>query len=367
LKKADMEYMQRAIELATQARGRTSPNPMVGAVIVKDGKIIGEGYHKKAGTPHAEIHALAAAGNEARGATLYVSLEPCCHHGRTPPCTEAIINSGIKRVVIAALDPNPKVAGGGLQRLKEAGIDAEFGLMQEAAMELNAVFFKYIQRALPYVALKTAMTLDGKIAAGSGDSRWITGPEARQHVHQLRNIYDAIMVGIGTVLADNPRLNTRLQEGQGRDPVRVIIDNQLDLPVNSIIAQSSREQPSLVFCGKEIDEHKASELSRLGVEIIKTDLENGLVPLQEVLAILAQREISSILVEGGAELNASLIEQGLVDKFYWFITPKIIGGREAKSPVGGSGYQFMREALELSIRDIKSLGRDILITAVKSS
>jgi diaminohydroxyphosphoribosylaminopyrimidine deaminase/5-amino-6-(5-phosphoribosylamino)uracil reductase len=274
LKKADMEYMQRAIELATQARGRTSPNPMVGAVIVKDGKIIGEGYHKKAGTPHAEIHALAAAGNEARGATLYVSLEPCCHHGRTPPCTEAIINSGIKRVVIAALDPNPKVAGGGLQRLKEAGIDAEFGLMQEAAMELNAVFFKYIQRALPYVALKTAMTLDGKIAAGSGDSRWITGPEARQHVHQLRNIYDAIMVGIGTVLADNPRLNTRLQEGQGRDPVRVIIDNQLDLPVNSIIAQSSREQPSLVFCGKEIDEHKASELSRLGVEIIKTDLEN---------------------------------------------------------------------------------------------
>jgi diaminohydroxyphosphoribosylaminopyrimidine deaminase/5-amino-6-(5-phosphoribosylamino)uracil reductase len=367
LKKADMEYMQRAIELATQARGRTSPNPMVGAVIVKDGKIIGEGYHKKAGTPHAEIHALAAAGNEARGATLYVSLEPCCHHGRTPPCTEAIINSGIKRVVIAALDPNPKVAGGGLQRLKKAGIDAEFGLMQEAAMELNAVFFKYIQRALPYVALKTAMTLDGKIAAGSGDSRWITGPEARQHVHQLRNIYDAIMVGIGTVLADNPRLNTRLQEGQGRDPVRVIIDNQLDLPVNSIIAQSSREQPSLVFCGKEIDEHKASELSRLGVEIIKTDLENGLVPLQEVLAILAQREISSILVEGGAELNASLIEQGLVDKFYWFIAPKIIGGREAKSPVGGSGYQFMREALELSIRDIKSLGRDILITAVKSS
>ena len=175
------------------------------------------------------------------------------------------------------------------------------------------------------------------------------------------------MVGKGTVLADNPRLNTRLQEGQGRDPVRVIIDNQLDLPVNSIIAQSSREQPSLVFCGKEIDEHKASELSRLGVEIIKTDLENGLVPLQEVLAILAQREISSILVEGGAELNASLIEQGLVDKFYWFIAPKIIGGREAKSPVGGSGYQFMREALELSIRDIKSLGRDILITAVKSS
>lgn len=367
MKKADVEYMQRAIELATLARGRTSPNPLVGAVIVKDGKIIGEGYHKKAGTPHAEIHALDAAGNEARGATLYVSLEPCCHQGRTPPCTEAIIKSGIKRVVIATLDPNPKVAGGGWQRLKEAGIDAEYGLLQEAAAELNEVFFKYIQSGLPYVALKTAMTLDGKIAAGSGDSRWITGPEARQYVHQLRNTYDAIMVGIGTVLADNPQLNTRLDESQGRDPIRIIIDNQLDLPLNSIIARSSREQPSLVFCGNQIDEDKASELTRLGVEIIKTELENGLVPVQQVLTILAQREITSILVEGGAELNASLIEKGLVDKFYWFIAPKIIGGRKAKSPVGGSGCQFMREALELRIRDIKSLGRDILITAEKSS
>ncbi|NLO22675.1 MAG: bifunctional diaminohydroxyphosphoribosylaminopyrimidine deaminase/5-amino-6-(5-phosphoribosylamino)uracil reductase RibD [Syntrophomonadaceae bacterium] len=362
-----MEYMQRAIELASLAQGRTSPNPLVGAVIVKDGKIIGEGYHKKAGTPHAEIHALTAAGSASRGATLYVSLEPCCHHGRTPPCTEAIIEAGIKRVVIATLDPNPKVAGGGLQKLQEAGIDAEFGLLQQAARELNEVFFKYIQKGLPFVALKTAMTLDGKIAASSGDSRWITGPEARQYVHHLRNTYDAIMVGIGTVLADNPQLNTRLNEGNGRDPLRIIIDNQLKLPLGSIIACSSREQPSLVFCGTDIDEHKAAELTHLGVEIIKIELEHGLVPLHQVLTILAQREISSILVEGGAEINASLVEQGLVDKFYWFIGPKIIGGRKALSPVGGTGFELMREAMDLTIQDIKQLGRDILITAVSSN
>ena len=211
------------------------------------------------------------------------------------------------------------------------------------------------------------MTLDGKSAASSGDSLWITVPEARQYVHHLRNTYDAIMVGIGTVLADNPQLNTRLNEGNGRDPLRIIIDNQLKLPLGSIIACSSREQPSLVFCGTDIDEHKAAELTHLGVEIIKIELEHGLVPLHQVLTILAQREISSILVEGGAEINASLVEQGLVDKFYWFIGPKIIGGRTALSPVGGTGFGLMREAMDLTIQDIKQLGRDILITAVSSN
>ncbi len=360
-----MEYMERAIELAARARGRTSPNPLVGAVIVKNGRIVGEGYHQKAGTPHAEIHALAAAGSAAQGATLYVSLEPCCHQGRTPPCTEAIIQGGIKRVFIATLDPNPKVAGGGLKRLQEAGIQAECGLMQEAAIELNEVFFKYIRTGLPYVALKTAMTLDGKIATANGDSRWITGPEARQYVHHLRNTYDAIMVGIGTVLADNPQLNTRLPEGQGRDPLRIIIDDRLELPLDSVIARSSREQPSLVFCGTQIDEKKASELAQLGVEIIKVELEDGLLPISQVLAMLGQRQIGSVLVEGGAQINASLIEQGWVDKFYWFIAPKLIGGQKAKTPVGGAGCQFMREALNLTIKDLKSLGPDLLITVVK--
>ncbi len=362
----DSRYMKRAIELAALGRGRTSPNPLVGAVIVKDGEIVGEGYHQKAGTPHAEVHALAAAGSEARGAALYVSLEPCCHHGRTPPCTEAIIKAGIKRVVIATLDPNPKVAGGGLAILQEAGIETKYGVMQEAAVELNEIFFKYIQSGLPFIALKTAMTMDGKIAACSGDSRWITGAEARQYVHRLRNTYDAIMVGIGTVLADNPQLNTRLNDGNSRDPVRIVIDSQLDLPLNSIIARSSREQSSIVFCGSNIDEGRAEALSVQGAEIIRLELEDDRVPLSKVMTILADRDITSVLVEGGAEINASLLEAGLVDKYYWFIAPKLIGGRNAPTPVGGAGYEFMRDALELKIKDVQYFGSDLLVTAVRS-
>ncbi len=354
--------MQRAIELAARARGRTSPNPLVGAVIVKDGQIIGEGYHQKAATPHAEIHALESAGVEAAGATLYVSLEPCCHYGKTPPCTEAIIKAGIKRVVIAALDPNSKVAGKGLEILQQAGIETEVGVMQAAAIDLNEIFFKYIQTGMPFAALKTAMTLDGKIAAYTGDSRWITGAEARKYVHQLRNTYDAILVGIGTVLADNPQLNTRLDE-DSRDPIRVVIDSNLELPVDSIIARSSKEQPTIVFCGPDPEQEKAQYLSALGVEIIKLDLEEDKVPLPAVMSILASREISSILVEGGSEINASFIQQGLLDKLYWFIAPKIIGGQGAPSPVGGEGYQLMNDAVQLHIIDIQQFEQDILITA----
>ncbi len=363
MNKKDIQYMQRAIEMASRARGRTSPNPMVGAVIVKDGQIIGEGYHQKAGTPHAEIHALQSAGPEASGATLYVSLEPCCHHGRTPPCTEAVIKAGIKRVVIAVLDPNPKVAGKGLEILQQAGMETEVGVMQEAAVQLNEVFFKYIQSRMPFVALKTAMTLDGKIAAYTGDSRWITGADARNYVHHLRNTYDAILVGIGTVLADNPQLNTRLDEEKGRDPIRIIIDSNLELPIDSIIARSSKEQPTIVFCGTNSDEKKAQQLAPLGVDIIKLDLEEGKVPLPEVMSILAGREITSILVEGGSEINASFINKGLVDKLYWFIAPKVVGGRGAPSPVGGDGCKFMNDAIQLSISEVQSFERDILITA----
>ncbi len=363
MNKIDKKYMQRAIELALRARGRTSPNPLVGAVIVKDGHIIGEGYHQKAGTPHAEIHALQSAGTEASGATLYVSLEPCCHHGRTPPCTEAIIKAGIKRVVIAAMDPNPKVAGKGSEILQQAGIETEVGVMREAAVQLNEVFFKYIQSGMPFVALKTAMTLDGKIAAHTGDSRWITGADARKYVHQLRNTYDAILVGIGTVLADNPQLNTRLDDEQGRNPIRIVIDSNLELPVDSIIAQSSKQQPTIVFCGTNSDEGKAQPLAALGVEIIKLELEEDKVPLSEAMSILAGREITSILVEGGAEINASFIHTGLVDKLFWFIAPKIVGGRGAPSPVGGDGCEFMNEAVQLTISEVRSFEKDILITA----
>ncbi len=360
----DRKYMERAIELAARARGRTSPNPLVGAVIVKDGQIVGEGYHQKAGTAHAEIHALKAAGQQAWGASLYVSLEPCCHQGRTPPCTEAIIKAGIKRVVIAVLDPNPKVAGKGVKILQEAGIETEVGVMKEDALYLNEIFFKYIQQKLPFVAIKTAMTLDGKIATGSGDSRWVTGAAARKYVHHLRNTYDAILVGIGTVLADNPQLNTRLDQELTRDPIRIVIDSNLDLPLDSVIACSSREQPTIIFCGMHIDDHKAQDLALLGIEIIKLELEDDQVPLSTAMSILAHREISSVLVEGGGEINASFINQGLVDKLYWFIAPKIVGGRGGPSPVGGNGCQFMNEAVQLTISKVQSFGKDILITAI---
>ncbi len=360
----DHKYMQRALELASQARGRTSPNPLVGAVIVKDGRIIGEGYHQKAGTPHAEIHALKAAGHEAWGASLYVSLEPCCHHGRTPPCTEAIIKAGIKRVVIAVLDPNPKVAGKGAEILLEAGIETRVGVLEEAAVQLNEVFFKYIESGMPFVSIKTAMTLDGKIAASSGDSKWVTGADARKYVHHLRNTYDAILVGIGTVLADNPHLNTRLDEEISRDPVRIVIDSNLDLPLDSIIARSSRHQPTIIFCGINSDEKRAQHLNALGIEIIKLELEEDKVPLSEAMSILADREITSVLIEGGAEINASFIQQGLVNKLYWFIAPKIIGGRAAPSPVGGDGYEFMSEAVQFNITEVQSFEKDILFIAI---
>ncbi len=358
----DQFYMQRALELAIQAQGRTNPNPMVGAVIVKNNQIIGEGYHHQAGTPHAEVHALQAAGDQAAGATLYVTLEPCSHFGKTPPCADAVIKAGIKRVVIATSDPNPQVAGQGIVRLREAGIEVELGVLEEPAIRLNEVFFKYIQTGLPFVALKTAMTLDGKIAAQSGDSRWITGEDARHYVHELRNIYDAIMVGIGTVLKDDPLLNTRLDREDTRDPLRVIIDSNLDLPLDSKIATTSQEQCTLIFCSSNVDNQKRQQLEALGAEIISLDIKDEIIPLEQVLVILGQMNICSLLVEGGGEINAYLLQNQLLDKVYWFIAPKIIGGRQAPSPIGGQGVEFMRDARELKSLEIQKFARDLLLT-----
>ncbi len=358
----DQIYMRRALDLAALALGRTSPNPVVGAVIVKDGHIIGEGYHQKAGTPHAEVHALRQAGDEAAGATVYVSLEPCSHFGRTPPCADALIAAGVKKVVIACLDPNPQVAGRGMQKLIAAGIETELGILEQEARQLNEAFIKYIQTGRPFVAIKTAMTLDGKIASKTGDSRWITSPDARIYVHQLRNTYDAIMVGIGTVLHDDPLLNTRLEADNVRDPVRVIIDSKLDLPLDSKIARSSQEQRSIVFCSAGADDNKQAGLEEFGLEIIRLDSDEIFLPLEKVMEHLGSIGISSLLVEGGGQINASLLERHLVDKVYSFIAPKIIGGSEAPSPVGGQGLNFMREAWELHSMDVKKFERDILIT-----
>ncbi|MDD3364712.1 MAG: bifunctional diaminohydroxyphosphoribosylaminopyrimidine deaminase/5-amino-6-(5-phosphoribosylamino)uracil reductase RibD [Syntrophomonas sp.] len=358
----DQFYMKRALGLAARAQGRTSPNPMVGAVIVKNGQLIGEGYHHQAGTPHAEVHALNEAGEQAVGATLYVTLEPCSHFGRTPPCADAVIKAGIKRVVIATTDPNPQVAGKGIARLKDAGIEVELGVMEHEASRLNEVFFKYIQTGLPFVALKTAMTLDGKIASYSGDSKWITGEDARHYVHQLRNIYDAIMVGIGTVLKDDPFLNTRLEIADMRNPVRIIIDSNLDLPPTSNIARSSHEQRTLVFCSSNSDSQRREPLEALGVELISLDIDSDLIPLEKVLGILGEMGLCSLLVEGGGEINAYLLEHQLLDKAYWFIAPKIIGGRQAPSPIGGQGIEFMKDALELKSMEIQKFSEDFLLT-----
>lgn len=358
----DEQYMKRALEIASLARGRTSPNPMVGAVIVKNGQIVGEGYHRQAGTPHAEVHAIADAGQQAAGADLYVSLEPCCHYGKTPPCTEAIISAGIKRVVAAVTDPNPKVAGQGLRILQEAGIETKVGVLEREALRLNEVFIKYITAGMPFVSVKTAMTLDGKIASHSRDSRWVTGESAREYVHQLRNYYDAILVGIGTVLADDPRLNTRLQGIPSRDPVRVIIDSTLQIPRESTIVQTSHEQRTLLFCSPDCPQDRRVQLESAGIEIYSTPCQNGQVSLQHVMQQLAEEHICSVLVEGGAEINASLLKEQLVDKVYWFIAPKLIGGRQALSPIGGTGLDKMSEAWVLTSYDICRFEQDLLIT-----
>jgi len=359
----DRHYMQRALELAALGLGRTSPNPAVGAVIVKEGTIVGEGYHQKAGTPHAEIHALRQAGEHARGADIYVTLEPCSHYGKTPPCVNALIEAGIKRVVAAVLDPNPLVAGQGIKILQNAGIETKIGVLEEPARRLNEAFFKYITTRRPFVALKTAMTLDGKIATREGNSRWITSAPARQYVHQLRNRYDAIMVGIGTVLADDPLLNTRLEDASARDPVRIIIDGQLNLPLDSKIAQTSNNQPTLVYTSRSADQGREKALREKGLEIVRVDGTQDNLDLRQVMDDLGKRGLISILVEGGAGLNASLLEQKLVDKLYWFIAPKIIGGSQAPGPVGGTGAAIMDEAIILHDIQQQQIGDDLLVEA----
>ncbi len=354
--------MNRALELAALALGRTSPNPVVGAVVVRNGEIVGEGYHHQAGTPHAEVHALRAAGSLAQGATIYVTLEPCSHHGRTPPCANTLIEAGIKRVVVATLDPNPIVAGKGLAILKEAGIATTLGVLQEQAVHLNQFFFKYIKTGRPYVTVKSAMTLDGKIATASGDSRWVSGEESRQLVHRMRNTYDAIMVGIGTVLKDDPLLNTRLDDEHGRDPVRVIIDSRLELPMESQIMRTSQQQQTLLFCCSQVETDRISRLEQAGIKVIQLPTTEETLPLAEVLDELGRREICSVLVEGGAEINASLLENDLVDKIHLFIAPKIVGGRTSPSPVGGLGVELMKNAIPVRSLKTDFYGQDILLT-----
>lgn len=357
----DIEYMRRAMELAERGVGFTNPNPMVGAVIVKGGKVIGEGWHERCGEWHAERNAFKNCAVSAEGATMYVTLEPCCHYGKTPPCTEAIIEHGIARVVIGMEDPNPLVAGKGIALLREAGIEVVCGVEEEALREQNRVFLKYISTKLPWVAMKTAMTLDGKIATRTGDSKWITGAEARAYVHELRHRFMAIVVGIGTAVADDPLLNCRI-EGRGvRQPIRVVVDSNARLSLDSQLVKTAGEYRTIVAHTRFAPEESVKALREAGVEMLLCKEKEGLVDVRNLLELLGQSGIDSILLEGGGSLNYTFLAEGLADELYAFIAPKIVGGMNAKTPVEGAGMEKMADAINFELTNVLNIGDDVLL------
>ncbi|HOB86869.1 MAG TPA: bifunctional diaminohydroxyphosphoribosylaminopyrimidine deaminase/5-amino-6-(5-phosphoribosylamino)uracil reductase RibD [Bacillota bacterium] len=357
----DERFMWMALDLARQGRGRTSPNPMVGAVLVKEEEVVGSGGHLAAGTPHAEIIALNKAGKRARGAVLYINLEPCCHHGRTPPCVEALIKAGVSKVVAAMEDPNPLVSGKGFQRLREAGIEVEVGLLEEQARRLNEAFIKYITTGIPFVMVKAAMTLDGKIATRTGESRWITGEKARQFVHRLRDQVDAVIVGIETVLRDDPRLTTRLEGGGGKDAARVVVDSRGRLPLEARVINRSSPAPTILATTEQASPDKCALLKERGVEVLLLPEEKGRVDLKALLQALGKREMTSVLVEGGGTLNYAFLERDLVDKLFLFVAPIICGGREAPTPFSGEGVASLKESWSLKDVELKQFHQDLLI------
>ncbi|MDP4145994.1 MAG: bifunctional diaminohydroxyphosphoribosylaminopyrimidine deaminase/5-amino-6-(5-phosphoribosylamino)uracil reductase RibD [Bacillota bacterium] len=357
----DRIYMQRALTLAKRAQGKVNPNPMVGAVIVKNEEIVGEGYHEYYGGPHAEINALVMAGEKAKGADIYVTLEPCSHYGKTPPCAKALVAAGVKRVVIAMVDPNPMVAGKGIQILKENGIEVVTGVLEKEAKKLNEIFIKYITKKLPFVVMKTASTLDGKIATVTGESRWISGEKSREYVHQLRNNLMGIMVGIGTILADDPLLTTRLKDEEGKSPAAIIADSNLRIPLNSKILDTVRDRKIIIGTTESADKNKIEQLQGLGVEIIVTPDLEGKVDLKYLMKEAGSLGIDSILLEGGSTLNFSALKQGIVDKVMCFIAPKLLGGKTAKTSVEGEGINSLSDVINITDMTSTQIGEDILV------
>lgn len=358
----DEYYMQLALDLAESARGKTNPNPLVGAIIVKDGVIAGTGIHRKAGEPHAEVHAFRMAGEYAKGATLYVTLEPCSHFGKTPPCANLVKDSGVSRVVVAMQDPNPEVAGRGIELIRNAGIDVKVGVLEEKAKRLNERFIHNMLTNRPFVISKFAMTLDGKLATHTGHSKWITGDQARYTVHQLRNEVDAILVGIGTVLADNPSLTTRLPNENGKNPIRVILDSELRTPLDANVVNTN-EAKTIIVTSEHVDESKLTALQEKHVEfifVLKT--ETGL-NLDVLLTELYKKGITDVLVEGGAEINASFLRAGLINKYLVYIAPKLLGGRHSLTPFTGYDVDRMDEALNVTFEKVDKIGDDLCITA----
>lgn len=352
------QYMRRAIELAKTAIGHTSPNPLVGCVVVKDGRIISEACHEQYGKFHAERNALTRCKEDTSGAELYVTLEPCCHFGKTPPCTQIIIEKDIRKVYVGSIDPNPLMAGKGIEILRGHGIEVETGILKEECDSINKIFFHYILTNTPYVAMKYAMTLDGKICTHIGDSKWITGEKSREHVHFLRKKYSSIMVGIGTVLADNPMLNCRIEEGV--DPVRIICDSKLNIPLDCNIVTTARDIRTIVAYSEDNNE-KESILKESGIELIKVDKGECGINLHQLFNKLGEMKIDSVLVEGGATLNSTLVKEKLVNKVYAYVAPKIIGGKDAKSPVEGEGIVLMKDSLNLTDISVSMFEDDILI------
>lgn len=353
------QMMRRALILARKGVGKTAPNPAVGCVIVRDGRIVGEGWHRKAGTPHAEIVALRQAQERARGAQLYVTLEPCAHYGKTPPCADALVEAGIASLFVGMVDPNPLVAGRGLDRLRGAGIAVTTGLLEQECRALNEPFIKQVTTGLPLVTLKSALTLDGKTATATGDSRWITSLASRKLVHRLRAQADAVMVGSGTVLADDPQLTVRLIKG--RSPLRIVVDGSLQIPLHGALMDEAAAVPLLIATASN-DQEKIAALGERGAEILRCPADNGRVDLSALMRILGGRGIQSILLEGGERLSGEMLRQGLIDRFLFFIAPKIVGG-EGKGVFAGVGAMLMNQARPLVIRKMARVGEDILVEA----
>lgn len=356
-----LRWMNRAVNLARKGEGRTAPNPPVGAVIVQGGKLVGEGFHPRAGEPHAEVFALRQAGEAAGGATIYVTLEPCSHFGKTPPCADALISAGIKTVYVGATDPNPKVAGRGIERLRAAGISVHVGICDKECRQLIAAFKKHIETGLPYTVYKSAMTLDGNTATASGDSRWVSGGESRQRVHQLRNRVDAIMVGVDTVCHDDPLLNTRLDGEIAQDPLRIIVDSHLRMPLSSRILHQQSDAATIVatVCS---DKDKVSALEDVGAEVLVLSEDQGRVSLPELWRELGDRNVQKLLLEGGATLAGAALNARLIDQLMLFIAPKLLGGVTQHGILNGASCNLMAEAIKLENHHFEQVGDDLLIT-----
>ncbi|MBK5240467.1 bifunctional diaminohydroxyphosphoribosylaminopyrimidine deaminase/5-amino-6-(5-phosphoribosylamino)uracil reductase RibD [Clostridium sp.] len=359
----DNYYMERAIELSKKAIGFVNPNPLVGAVIVKDNRIIGEGYHENFGGSHAEVNAFKNAKEDVEGATMYVTLEPCSHYGKTPPCADAIVKNKIAKVVVGMIDPNPQVSGRGIEILRSNGIDVTVGIMDKEIKKTNEIFIKYITKQQPFCIMKTAMTIDGKISTYTGDSKWISNEKSRSYVHELRQKVTGIMVGIGTVLADDPELTTRRQDKISKNPIRIIIDSKAKIPLESKVLKCDDKTKTIIVTTEFAKDSKIEAIKQKGVEVIVTKSKNGWVNLKDLMGLLGDMGIDSILLEGGSTLNYSALQEGIVDKIITFISPKIFGGTAGKTPVGGKGIEHVSDCIKLRDTEITRFDEDIMIEA----